>query len=506
MDLLLGLDVGTTATKALVFDLQGNELALASYNYGLVTPRDEWVEQDAEDLWRGVVMTCRAVAKQISERPGGERDRIVALGLSSQAGTTIPLGADGQPTHLAFSWMDHRGREQAQQTRAKWGDTWVHRTSGWRLSGGLPLQHIAWFRENCREAFAATERITFVNDFVVQRLTGRLCMNPSDAGITQLMNVATGDWDDRLLDLAGIRRDQLSPMRPSGTAVGRLAPRASEQTGLPRDLVVVNGAHDQYCAAVGAGVIRPGEVLLSCGTAWIILAVSDDLQAALDTGMGISYHAVPDRWGALSSLGGVGPSLEWLLDQVWGGKESDQGRSALYESLNEAAAASPPGAGGLFFFPMGGGHDHAAAKGRGCLVGLSLAHSRGDLARAAMEGIALELCWALAKMGEAGVPVSALTMVGGAAESPLWPQIVADVSGVTVTLPASRQAASRGAAILAAVGAGYFAGAEAGYAAFRGQEVCLEPEAGNQQIYGAVFEAYQDLYRRLIGRSGNSRA
>jgi len=495
MNLLLGLDVGTTATKALLFDLKGNVVASASYNYGLITPREGWVEQEPEELWRGVVETSQAVVGQI-----GPDDQIVALSQSSQGGTTIPAGADGQPTYNAISWMDERADEQAQRVREEWGADLIHRTTGWPLFNGLPLQHIGWLRQNRPNDFAGTRYFLFVNDFVTWRLTGKLCMNPSDASITQLMNIATGDWDRRLLDIVGISRDQLSPMRPSGYAVGTLTAEASRATGLPRDVLVVNGAHDQYCAAVGTGVTRPGRVLLSCGTAWVVLAVPESLEVGLRSGMGVSCHAVKGRWGALRSLGGVGTSLEWLLDNVWGGKDAEEKRDSLYDAVNKGVARSSPGADGLLFYPLAGGHATTIGTGRGGFIGLSLSHSRDDVARAVMEGTAFELRWAIEEMGEAGVQVGELRMVGGAAESPVWPQIVADITGVPVILPTVKQAASHGAAILAGVGAGLFSDPDAGFVAFRGQETCLEPASENRKQYDDLFHTYQDLYQLLISR------
>jgi sugar (pentulose or hexulose) kinase len=501
-ELLLGLDVGTTATKALLLDRSGDEVASASCGYGLITPQDGWVEQEPEELWRGVVTACRSVQARagISGR-AGDPGRIVAIGLSSQGGTTIPVGASGLPIHNAFSWMDQRAHEQGRRMREQVGAEFVYRTTGWRLGSGLPLQHIAWLREHRAEVFSATRQFLFVNDFVTQRLTGRQCTNPSDAGITQLLNLDTGDWDRRLLELAGVRLEQLSPVRPSGYPVGRLTVEASAATGLPQDALVVNGAHDQYCAAVGAGVMLPGQVLLSCGTAWVILAVPESKEVGLECGMGVSHHAIGARWGALRSMAGVGTSLDWFLENAWGGKVGGEGRTNLYEAANRAVAQSPPGARGIHFFPLSGGHGvaHGRSSGGG-FVGLSLAHSREDMTRAVMEGIALELRWLLQEMDQSGLHVAELTMVGGAAESPVWPQIVADASGIPVALPSSKQAASRGAAILAGVGAGIFADAEAGFAAFGGQESRLEPIARHRDVYDDAFRGYQELYDLLAYR------
>jgi xylulokinase len=234
-------------------------------------------------------------------------------------------------------------------------------------------------------------------------------------------------------------------------------------------------------------------MLLSCGTAWVILAVPESLDVGLKSGMGISCHAVAGRWGGIRSLGAVGTSLEWLLDHVFGGKVAGEKRPELYHEINQGVAATSPGADGLLFFPLAGGHASGYGLARGGFLGLSLTHSPHHMARAVMEGTTIELRWAIEEMRAKGVNVAKVTMAGGAARSPVWPQIVADITGVPVTLPAVREAASRGAAILAGVGAGLFADPEAGFAAFQGEEMRLEPVAQNQALYDGLFTRYQEL-------------
>ena len=502
-DLLIGLDVGTTATKALLFDLAGNVIAAASRGYGLLTPRPGWVEQDAEEMWQAVVGTLRSLSQAV-----GPRDRITALCQSSQAGTTIPVDRACRPLHPAFSWMDQRAQDEAAAVESRWGAEFIRTTTGWALLGGLPLEHIAWFRRNRPAEFDATEHFLFVNDFIGYRLTGRFCMNPSDASITQLMNLATGDWDERLLETAGARRDQLSPIRPSGTPVGTLTPQAAEATGLPCEVLVVNGAHDQYCGAVGTGVTRPGKMLLSCGTAWVLLAVPQSLEQGLESGMSISRHAVEGQWGAVRSLGAVGSSLEWLADNVWQapqqappqaaeGTETGVTRELAYTQLNEAAARVAPGADGLLFLPIAGGHGAVYGTARGGFVDLSLGHTRQHMVRAVMEGTAFELRWALEELAEAGVGVTELTMVGGAAKSPVWAQIVADVVNLSVTVPVLRDAAARGAAILAGVGAGLLPDVESGFAAWGSADARLEPAGSDRGVLERNYRRYRELAQRL---------
>lgn len=500
-DILIGLDVGTTATKAVAFDLAGVVRAEASSGYGLLTPGHGWVEQDPEALWRAVVEVLRTVAGQLDPS-----DRVLALAQSSQGGTTIPVDVAGAPLYNAISWMDTRASEQAEVVRAQVGAEFIRTTTGWPLQGALPLQHIGWFRDNRPQLYASARHYLFVNDFIGQRLTGKLCMNPTDAGITQIFNIASGDWDERLLELVGVRRDQLSPVHPAGHLVGMLNRGTAAATGLPAGLSVANGAHDQYCAAVGTGVMQPGKVMLSCGTAWVVLAVIDDIEVGLRSGTAIGRHAVNGLWGALRSIGAVGSTLEWLIDNVWCGRAARADRTDLYAAINAGAARAAPGAGGLLCYPLAGGHAASFGPARGGFVGLSLPHTRDDMARAVMEGIACELRWAVTEMRQAGIDVAELRMVGGAARSNVWPQIVADVTAIPVVLPSMSQAASRGAAILAGTAVGVFRDPQAGFAAFRGTETNLAPDPACRELYEDMFAAYQELSEALVDRASNPAA
>jgi xylulokinase len=217
--------------------------------------------------------------------------------------------------------------------------------------------------------------------------------------------------------------------------------------------------------------------------------------------MRISRHAVEGRWGAILSLGGVGRSLEWLVDNVWGSGEATAARPVLYEAVNQAAARAPAGAAGLLCFPLAGGHAETVGAGGGGFVGLTLAHGRDEMARAVMEGVACELRRSLEAIQAAGVRVNELTMVGGAARSPIWPQIVADVTGIPVVLPGITEAASWGAAVLAGVGVGLFPSAEtAAVSDFGslapGRRCNPIPEHG--PVYAEVYERYRRFCRLLF--------
>jgi len=488
-ELLLGLDVGTTATKARAFDLEGHVVAGATRAYDLLTPQPGWVEQNPEELWSAIVQTVREVTTRISPH-----DHIVALSQASQGGTTIPVDAAGAPVHNAISWMDRRAATLSERTAKAFGTDYVQTTTGWPLSGALSLHHIAWLREHRPGVFSIAKRFLFINDFITHGLTGEAVMNPSDGTMTQLLDIEQAEWDPQLLDYAGIDRAQLSEVRPSGEVIGTVLPETARLLGLPDGVVVVNGAHDQYCAAIGTGVTIPGEILLSCGTAWVVLAVPDSLAAGRSSGIALSCHAIQGRWGGIRSLGGIGTSLEWLVNQVWCDDASND-RADRYQALNTAAAGVPAGSRGLAFVPLSGGHQ--AGREGGGFLHLTLAHTRDEMSRAVMEGITYELRRALEEIRQGGITVDRLTMVGGAAESPIWPQIVADVTGLPVIVPQERQAAAAGAAILAGVGIGRFAGPEEGFAAFRGNASELAPNPGDRSVYDLAYRDYHRLCNRL---------
>ncbi len=481
MELLIGLDVGTTAVKALLIDIEGNVISSASYKYKLITPYNDWVEQDPEDLWQGVVFTIKEIIDGLKSN-----DRIIALSISTQGGTTIPVDEQFCPVYNAISWMDHRAHKQAERMRKE--GIKIYEVTGWDIYDGLPLLHILWLRENEPKVFSSAKYFLFVNDFIIYRLTGKLCMDPSNAGITQLFDIAELDWNKEMLDIAGISREQLSPVENSGFAIGNITKKAGQEIGLPESVLVVNGAHDQYCAALGAGVLEPGDVMLSCGTAWVILGVMDKLRLDPDKVLSVSPHVVPNRWGALKSMGAVGACIEWFLDNILP-KMDD--RTKLYAEINEGVKRSSPGSKGLIFLPSSGGYGHGV---RGGFIGLSISHSRDDMARAIMEGIAFDLRCTIDDILKSGIKIDNLRMVGGAASSPIWTKIVADITKIPVILPSVTQSASYGSAILAGFGGGVFNDLKIAYQKLAGQASQVKPNMDNKRKYDDLY----DIYRSAI--------
>lgn len=297
MDYLLGVDAGTTRIKAVLYAPGGAVASEAANECSLSRPREGWVEQDPEELWEVVCATVRAAAGGIDRR----NDRVLGLSLSTQGGTTIAVDAQLRPLRPAISWLDGRGASVIEDLLGSVGPDESYHLGGFRWSGYLAVAHIAWLRSHEPGLFRRTRRFLQVNDFLISRLTGRLCQDPSNAGITGLYNVLENRWEPRSLGAAGISADHLSPIRPSGEPVGCLTAEAAERTGLTTEVLVMNGAHDQYAASLGAGAIEPGQVLLSCGTAWVVLVtMAEPVFGSGPNALAISRHSVPGRWGGLA--------------------------------------------------------------------------------------------------------------------------------------------------------------------------------------------------------------
>ncbi|MFL7839305.1 MAG: FGGY-family carbohydrate kinase [Candidatus Promineifilaceae bacterium] len=486
---ILGLDVGTTTTKAVLFDLAGRELARSnSEPYSNLTPHTGWVEQDPERLWRAVVSTIRHVVEQ-----AGVGVHVQAVGMAAQSGSLLPADGDGKPVYPLITWMDGRTKNLVKQWLIEGAEEQVRALSGWSLYPGLCLPTIAWLRENDHETFTAAHHYFSVNDFIAYRLSGHFVMNPSNGGGMQLVDIHTGTWSDALLQLAGISSAQLSPIRPSGTVIGEISREVCHETKLPEGTVLVNGGHDQVCTALALGVNDPGKLLLACGTAWVITGVADtkDLER-VPPSLDLNFHAQDGRYTISQSLGGLGASLEWWVHQAWRGSGDSPSREALFVAMDTEVTAAQADS-SIYFLPLTGGHDNPATTQYGSFQGLQLNQNRADLARAIMESAAFELRWALEPIKEAGLPLVELWMVGGAAKSATWPSILANITAIPIRLPQYDNWPALGGAILAGVGMGELSSIEDGLSRFRKPAAEVVPDRALNERYDDRYQTYKTL-------------
>lgn len=482
-DALLGLDIGTSSTKAVLFDVHGKELARAESDpYPLLTPSRGRVEQDPEVLWTALGTVIHRIVKEISAN-----QKIIAICMAAQSGSLLAADADMSPLTPVITWLDGRTKDMVERWKGKQVDQKIRKYSGWSISPGLPLPTIAWLRENSPEIHQNTKYFLSVNDFLAYRLTGKRITNPSNAGGMLLLDIQNPGWHEELCHLAGIDQDQLSSVLPSGALIGPLHADLCRDWGLPDGIPLINGAHDQACTAAGLGVLNPGRMLLACGTAWVYSSpwLTPELDQIPDN-LDLNYHAVPDAWIISQSLGGLGASLAWWISQV-----GPENREQRFKSFNAAVSDTNPNH-DLYFMPITGGFDDPATTRPGGLIGLGLNHSWVDIGRAIMESPGYELRWAL-ESWDPVPPIERLWMVGGAASNPIWPEILASITGIPIQVPAYSNWPAVGAAVLAGVGSGVYSDLKTGAEIFQRGDRIVEPDPQMMATYSDLFGTYRRL-------------
>lgn len=486
----LGIDVGTTAIKALLVDDRFRVIAQAGTEYPLDCPYRDWAQQDPEDWWNGVVACVRRV---ISTVPG---THVVALSLSTQGDTLCPVGHDGRALAPARTWMDARAAPEIAELTAIRQPLWWYHRFGMRPAPFQALGTIAWLRRHNPEAFEKAAWFALVPDFLLARLCGERVVDVPNASRTIFFDINRRAWDPEAMTLIGIDEGRVAEARESGELIGNLLPEAAAALGLTTEVQVATGAHDQTAAATGCGALSKGTMMLSCGTAWALLSPATapllDKKARLQT----QCHAFPGGWGVLGAQPG-GAVLRWFRDTF--APELSQHHEGYEVLVREAQNA--PAAGDLICLPHVYGAITPARKehARAAYLGLTLQHTRGSLVRALLEGVALECRWNVSVIEEVVGHVDELRMIGGAAKSLTWAQIVADATGKRLVLPEVTEAAAYGAALLAAKAVGAIRDT---------QEVTdrlpiaatLEPNAENAARLTHMFALYHDLFYSTADR------
>ena len=489
---LLGVDVGTTSTKAVLFNLEGQELArAASHAYHNLTPQPGWVEQDPEEVWQAVLSVIRKIVDQ-----AGSQVSIKAISMAVQSGSLVPANQAGEAVYPLITWLDGRSEKLVADWIAAGVEKQIKPLSGWSLYAGLPLPSIAWLKVNNPQVFEKASHYFSVNDYLAQRLTGKFVTNPSNAGGMQLLDIHTGAWSTPICELAGITPQMLSELQPSGTIIGEISTDVCHQTGLTPGIVLVNGGHDQVCTALGLGINEPGKFLLACGTAWVFTGILSEVEMqAYPQDLSFNFHAYPERWTLSQSLGGLGASLEWWLQRAWQSDDHSGTRHTLFAEFDQEIKQTQVNQ-ELFFLPMTGGHADPATTRRGGFVGLDFHHNRADMARAIMESAGYELRWALDAIRQAEQPIEHLWMVGGAAQSSVWPSILSEIIGLPIQIPEYDNWPALGAAILAGVGCGVYANIDAALHFFKKPARNITANPDHTKLYAQGFKQYQEIIHR----------
>ena len=497
---LLGIDVGTGGTRAVVVDEAGRVVASANAEHApFASPETGWAEQDARDWWRAAAEAVRAALSQ----PGVVADEIACVGLSGQMHGAVLLDGGGEVLRPALIWCDQRTDAQCRALTERVGaGRLIELTSNPALTN-FTLTKMMWVREHEPEVWARVRAVLLPKDYVRLRLTGERATDVADASGTLLFDVARRRWSSEMLDAVGMDEALLPRVFESPEITGRVSAEGAQAAGLREGTPVVAGAGDQAAGAVGVGVVRPGAVSATIGTSGVVFAATD--RPALDSRGRVHTfcHAVPGRWHVMGVTQAAGLSLRWFRDTfgAGGGAASREGGRDPYDLLSAEAAAAPPGSGGVLWAPylMGERTPHLDPRARAALVGLAANHTRAHVVRAILEGVAFSLRDTLTIFGEMDVPVETIRLGGGGARSPLWRQIQADAYGRAVEVPAAEEGAAYGAALLAGVGAGAWPSVDEACAATVLVAARVEPEAAAAALLNDRYAAYRALYPALRG-------
>jgi xylulokinase len=489
MSLLLGIDVGTGSIKAVAYDpAAGRVIAVARQPTLTHHPRPDWSEFHAQELWAGTTAAIREVVDAV----GGSRT-IEAVSIASMGEAGVPLDARGEPLAPMIAWYDLRTESQAAWWRQQVDPFTLYGITGQIIEAKYSVNKLLWLRQHQAEVFARTHRWLCVEDLILWKLSGELVTDYSLASRTMLFDQRKLDWSDALLEVAGLPRSLFPTALPSGTRVGRVTVEAARATGLGEHTQVVTGGHDHLVGAFAAGTTRPGAVLDSTGTAAVVLLIDDGFHPRpplFAAGFESYAFVVPGTYVVIGYINAAGGAVDWLVRLLWPD-------GALEDALR-AAAAAPLGSAGATWLPhlIGSGTPQADEASRAALVGVRPEHDRGHLLRALLEGLAFWLRENL-EVAEASLGTLAggeVLAIGGATHSGFWNQLKADVTGRPFRVPRIEESVALGAALLAGLGAGTFADAEAAVGSLRVESDCFQPDAAASAAYR---RRYETVYRRL---------
>ncbi len=494
--MFIGFDLGTTNCKAVVLSENGAVLGAAAQEYPVRYPQPGYAEQDAALVWQLAKEVIGAAVKRSGVK------EVKALSLSVQGDAVIPVDQNMKPLFPALLGMDYRSLPQARRCQEIFGDKELFALTGMRPHPINSLTKILWVKEERPEIFGKTWKFMTYADFLLGKLGAEPVIDQTMASRTMAFDLLRKDWSRPILDQLAIPAAKLSRPVPSGTAVGKMNARVQEELGLGGDPILVAGGHDQTCAALGAGVIKEGIGVDSSGTAEVLFtAFSQPLRTEemFKAYYPCYIHAKPDLYCtfALNHTGGV--VYQWYRDQFCGEEKREAQRQGVsaYDLIN---AQMPPQPTKLYFIPhfKGSGSPTCDLDSKGTVFGLTLNTTKGEIAKAILEGLTYELRLNLETMQQAGINIREIIAVGGGAKSPGWLRMKTNITGRPLKILKNKEAAPLGAGILAGVGCGHYRSFEEAVDTMVEVERIYEPDPAVHRVYEEQYEVYRRLYTAVL--------
>jgi xylulokinase len=481
----LGIDTSTTATKALLMDAGGKVVSIGRSEYGFETPKPLWAEQSPESWWLATVDAIR----QALGRAGVDGASVVGVGMTGQMHGLVLVDGAGEVLRPAILWNDQRTQAECDTIRDLVGPERLIAVTGNDALTGFTAPKILWVAEHEPEVYENVEQVLLPKDYVRYRLTGGYAVDKAGASGTILFDLGARDWSSEITSDLGIDASWLPRTFEGPSVTGGITAEAAAATGLLPDTPVVAGGGDQAANAVGVGAVSPGVIAMSLGTSGVVFASTDRPAIEPEGRLHAFCHAVPDMWHLMGVMLSAAGSLRWFKDTI--APDTD------YRSLDAAAASVRAGANGLLFAPYLSGErtPYPDPLARGAFVGLTLRHGVPHMARSVMEGVAFGLRDSVELIATM-TPLGELRISGGGAQSDVWLQIIADVTGMPVRVVGTPEGAAHGAALLAATGLGAFTSVDEACAAAVDVGAIIEPGV-DTETYRAAYEIYRGLYPSL---------
>lgn len=497
MNYLIGIDIGTSGTKTVLFDIDGNTVSSALKEYPMAQPNIGWAEQNPEDWWDATYNTL----KDVIEKSGIDSKDIKGIGLSGQMHGLVLLDEDNKVLRPSIIWCDQRTDKECKEITELIGKERLIEITANPALTGFTASKILWVRNNEPEIYKKVAKILLPKDYVRFRLTGTFATEVSDASGMQLMNIAERNWSDEVLEKLHINREFLAPIYESQVISSYVSSEAAVLTKLKEGTPVAGGAGDQAAGAIGNGIVKTGIVSSTIGTSGVVFAYTDKVTIDPKGRVHTFCHAVPNTWHVMAVTQGAGLSLKWFRDNFCSAEKEAAELMEIdpYVLMGQEAEKVEPGCEGLIYLPylMGERTPHLDPFAKGVFFGISARHTKRDMLRSVMEGVGYSLKDGLEIIKEMGIEVKEVRASGGGGKSPLWRQMQADLYNSEVVTINSTEGPALGVAILAGVGAGVYPSVEDACERVIKTVTSQKPIIANSEIYNKYYEVYKQLYPAL---------
>jgi len=493
MKYLIGIDVGTSGTKALAVDRRGRVGASATVEYPLSSPRPNWAEQSPADWWHATLDALRRLAAEPRVKRGG----VAGIGLTGQMHGSVFLDKDNTVLRPAILWCDQRTAAECAEITSLVGARRLIKLVCNPALTGFTAPKILWLRKHERRMYRKVRKVLLPKDYIRLKLTGEYATDVADASGTLLFDVPNRRWSTTVLDKLEIPPEWMPPAFEGPEVTGTLLPDVAESVGLRPGIPVAAGGGDQSAGAVGCGIVRSGVVSATIGTSGVVFAFADKVKLDPRGRVHTFCHAVPGKWHVMGVMLSAGGSLQWYRNQLCGAEREVGSLAGVdpYEYITDEAGTVPAGCDGLIFLPYLTGErtPHADPDAKGVFFGLSLLHTKAHMARAILEGVAFGMRDSVEIIRGMGIPIDQIRAAGGGARSELWRQIQADVNGAPIVTINVDEGPAFGAALLAGVGTGMFASVEEACDA----TVRVVSETAPRPDFVKRYSRYYGLYQKL---------